>query len=136
MRSNKGKYTLVFINFGQTYFLAFLRYQKTHTFFDKLITYLLPLQGFKQKIVGGMRARNEDFPWLVLIGKPLKNGTVFSTGWTLCGGTIISQYWVLTAAHCLCSWGTTKYHKRWVLFNTSVQFILLKVKCFIKILSR
>jgi hypothetical protein len=42
------------------------------------------------KIIGGSDASIEDFPWQVY----------FSSGDYLCGGTIISQRWILTAAHC------------------------------------
>lgn len=42
------------------------------------------------KIVGGTNAAIKDFPWQVY----------FSSGDYMCGGTIISKRWILTAAHC------------------------------------
>jgi secreted trypsin-like serine protease len=42
-------------------------------------------------IVGGIRAREYEFPWQVLL----------LTNDNLCGGIIINDTWILTAAHCL-----------------------------------
>ncbi|XP_050302337.1 trypsin-1-like [Anthonomus grandis grandis] len=46
------------------------------------------------KIVGGEHAVEAEFPWLVSI---TRRGTHF------CGGTLISNRYVMTAAHCLCT---------------------------------
>lgn len=43
------------------------------------------------KIIGGTDADIEDFPWQVYL----------KAGGFLCGGSIISEKWVLTAAHCV-----------------------------------
>jgi len=42
------------------------------------------------KIVGGSDTSIEDFPWQIY----------FSSGNYMCGGTIISKRWIMTAAHC------------------------------------
>ena len=57
-----------------------------------------------QKIVGGEDAEYREFPWLVLIGGQVeRNGEkTFANSGTpyTCGGSLISDFWVLTAAHC------------------------------------
>jgi len=49
------------------------------------------------KVVGGNEANIEDWPWQVSIRMTRPDGGKVG----LCGGSIISNRWVLTAAHCL-----------------------------------
>ncbi|KAK3878607.1 hypothetical protein Pcinc_015393 [Petrolisthes cinctipes] len=48
------------------------------------------------RIAGGQNADKGQYPWLVSI-----EATNFEGRWLLCGGTLITPEWVLTAAHCL-----------------------------------
>jgi trypsin len=47
-----------------------------------------------RKIVGGVAADIKDHPWQVALSIPWPGGSMF------CGGTLIQDKWVLTAAHC------------------------------------
>jgi trypsin len=48
-----------------------------------------------RRIVGGELTRIERHPWQVALNIDGPNGIVY-----LCGGSLIAQHWVLTAAHC------------------------------------
>lgn len=48
------------------------------------------------RIFGGQEADLYEFPWMVLISYRTKRGLEFK-----CGGSIINEWYVLTAAHCI-----------------------------------
>lgn len=52
------------------------------------------------RIVGGQSVNIADYPWQVAI--------TTSTGSQFCGGSVINEYWILTAAHCLGSYSNIK----------------------------
>lgn len=57
---------------------------------------------FNARIVGGNLSVEGQFPWQVSLH--FKNEH-------LCGGSIISSYWVVTAAHCMYGWVYNDYSK-------------------------
>lgn len=50
------------------------------------------------KIVGGKDADVKDYPWQVAIFGADKDGNITEQ---MCGGSIIDEFWILTAAHCI-----------------------------------
>lgn len=61
------------------------------------------LRSFKtSRIVGGVDAEEGEFPWQVSLHSK-KHGT------HLCGGSIIAQRWIVTAAHCVQDDGKTRF---------------------------
>nr|AUI10838.1 putative PQM protease precursor [Amaurobius ferox] len=50
----------------------------------------------KGRIVGGKTAGHGDYPWMVSMQEKNKKGTFDH----VCGGSIINENWIVTAAHC------------------------------------
>jgi len=53
------------------------------------------------RIVGGNEAKPHSWPWMVFIQCSYVKAQDQETYERECGGTIISDNWVVTAAHCL-----------------------------------
>ncbi len=51
-----------------------------------------------EKIVGGRRAVEKNWPWMAAL---MQKGVVNGADAQFCGGTLIHPQWVVTAAHCL-----------------------------------
>ncbi|XP_046750336.1 serine protease snake-like [Diprion similis] len=62
---------------------------------------------YPKLILGGTRAERKEFPHMAAVGYDSGNGRI---GW-YCGGTLISENFVMTAAHCTYSsgWGAAKW---------------------------
>jgi len=58
------------------------------------------------RIVGGHEAEQSDWPFIVMIAERARG----KTG-QFCGGTIISERWVISAGHCFQGWGAIDPHK-------------------------
>ncbi|XP_050070106.1 serine protease easter-like [Anopheles maculipalpis] len=52
---------------------------------------------YTDRIIGGERAQIDEYPWIVLIQHRRKNGDLKFH----CGGTLINERYVVTAAHCI-----------------------------------
>ena len=59
-----------------------------------------PKSSHEEKIVGGQETSPNQFPFMAYIEGLFWNGDSIK-----CGGTLISNRWILTAAHCtVCCW--------------------------------
>ena len=74
---------------------------------SNLIPNLATCDASNQRIVGGTSAVANTWPWIVrLLFQTADMVAASSTSYYACGGTIIDENWVLTAAHCCTSQAT------------------------------
>jgi len=52
-------------------------------------------------IVGGVEARKHSIPWQIGLGTMIRYGSKYYQGGQICGGSIVSDRLVVTAAHCI-----------------------------------
>lgn len=64
---------------------------------DFIETPPIPLNTAADPIIGGKVAKRGQFPWQVAIMYKQSNSLRLR-----CGGTLIHEHWVLTAAYCVC----------------------------------
>ncbi|XP_077165509.1 coagulation factor IX [Paroedura picta] len=56
-------------------------------------TQIVPLSGTKIRVVGGQNSKKGEVPWQVYVLDSEQKG--------FCGGSIINENWIVTAAHCI-----------------------------------
>ena len=62
------------------------------------------------RIIGGEDAKVKDYPWMAAIHYNQRDGLFdWSRAWE-CGGSLINERYVLTAAHCIFSTKLKKFH--------------------------
>nr|XP_039267225.1 complement factor D-like [Styela clava] len=74
-------------------FLCFVEQGYTLRIYDKR------LEDLELRVTGGSNVKRGEYPWQALILIKKKNQATGTL--TLCGGTLISTKWVITAAHCV-----------------------------------
>jgi coagulation factor 9 (Christmas factor) len=61
------------------------------------------------RIVGGTKTVSGEFPWQVVLIRQFFDYVKGANMAQMCGGTIINENWILTAAHCVAGKDKTQY---------------------------
>ena len=73
------------------------------------------------RIVGGSNAASGEFPWQIILTRRFYDQNTGNDMMEMCGGTIISSQWILTAAHCVMdSKDSTSYTVNFGVHDTQV----------------
>ncbi|XP_011501221.1 PREDICTED: trypsin-1-like [Ceratosolen solmsi marchali] len=73
-------------------------------YFCKLIVFVFSMafsNSLRHRIIGGEVAVHGDIPYIVSLQWHLPSNSLNVQSIHVCGGSIISKYWILTAGHCL-----------------------------------
>lgn len=71
------------------------------------------------RIVGGSESEAHSWPWQVSLQ--------FSDGFHFCGGSLISDSWVVTAAHCVSGYAKRYYTKHFIFSLTVIAFACAQI---------
>ncbi|XP_054165140.1 plasma kallikrein-like [Oppia nitens] len=87
------------------------------------------------RVIGGTDAFRGEFPWMVSLQLVINTTLVYH----LCGGSIVNQQWIVTAAHCVQPYKHDLQNKLFVRFgslNSSIGFVHRLAKTVIHPMNR
>ncbi|KAJ8317097.1 hypothetical protein KUTeg_005001 [Tegillarca granosa] len=116
-------------------FLRRQEYQKMNVWFIFTVTFLVTLSENSEspeamRIIGGRPVSEGEWPWLVslhakIVTKKLFGFIPIAHSHVFCGGSVINDHWILTAAHCFDGNYKHKNPKYW---EARLAAVTIKVK--------